>query len=231
MIRTQDGKFGILYLAKYSGLQSGKVTGGHPFFISGNETVEVYKSPKITLVVSNYSDTGRSISMHITIQVEFVGEHTIFNKTLGGSYGIASDLAIIYQHQAISGPDRYYCDTQIPNNYGWKDGIATFCAYNTQKPGTVPIYRHEAESGIDRYYYDTQIPNEYGWKDGVVLCYAYDPTKPKQPGTIAIYQHQASDPDRYYLDTQIPNGYGWSDGKLLCYTYPLTPSVALSQIH
>lgn len=127
------------------------------------------------------------------------------------------DLVTIYQHRAESGPDRYFCDTQVPNNYGWGDGVMLFRAYATHQPGTVPIYRHEA-SKPDRYFYDTAVHNNYGWGDGVELCYAY-PTQ--QPGTVPIYQHEATVPDRYFLDTQVANGYGWSQGATLCYAFPV----------
>ena len=128
-----------------------------------------------------------------------------------------SQLVPIYQHRAQSGQDRYYCDIQIPNNYGWGEGIEIFRAYNSQIPGTIPIYRHQTTFDIDRYYYDTKVHNDYGWKDGEVLCYAH---LTPQPGTIPIYQHSAPNPERYFLDTQIRNDYGWSSGLVLCYVYP-----------
>jgi phosphatidylserine/phosphatidylglycerophosphate/cardiolipin synthase-like enzyme len=126
------------------------------------------------------------------------------------------DLITIYQHRAKSGVDRYYWDSQVPNVYGWGDGVQVFQAYATEAASTVPLYRHEAGSP-DRYYIDTSFKNSYGWSDGVVVCYAYTT---QQAGTIPIYRHEASAPYRYYLDTQIPNNYGWSQGALLCYAHP-----------
>jgi len=118
----------------------------------------------------------------------------------------------IFRHNAKQ-PDRYYYDTQIPNNFGWTAGVLAWKAFEYQVPGSIPIYRHNAKQP-DRYYYDTQVANNSGWSQGVLAFYAFETP---QPNTIPIYRHEAPNPERYLYDTEKANNTGWSEGVVAFY--------------
>ena len=98
LLETNPGEFGVNYEAEYSGIQNGRVAGG-PIPISGNGSWVVNQDPKVTVNVSNYSDdkNARVISGHVKITLAMLGNHTIFDKTMGGKYGI-NPLAMILEH-------------------------------------------------------------------------------------------------------------------------------------
>lgn len=88
LVEMSPGKFGVNYKAVYSGVKSGTVSGG-PTSIPGNGSFVVNPNPKVTVIVTNYSDSGTYISMHIqiTVDIPVLGTKTIFDATLGGAYG------------------------------------------------------------------------------------------------------------------------------------------------
>lgn len=96
LLQTGSDAFGLAYQAVYSGIKSGSVSGG-PYAVSGNLNKVVNQSPKVTLIVSNYSDTGSYISMRviITVDIPVIGTETIFDETLGGSYSQGGLQAIV----------------------------------------------------------------------------------------------------------------------------------------
>jgi len=86
---TALDQFGISYNAAWSGIYSGSTAGG-PITVSQNGSWRVHDSPAITVSVSNYSDdkSNHVVSMHVIINVDMAGVGTIYDKTLGGRYGI-----------------------------------------------------------------------------------------------------------------------------------------------
>ncbi len=95
LIETDPNNFGINYDVDYKtgGLfGSWKHISGGPVKNLGNGSWVVNDSPKVTVIVSNYSvDSGQQlISMHVKIDVDVpvVGTVTIYDQTLGGRYGI-----------------------------------------------------------------------------------------------------------------------------------------------
>jgi hypothetical protein len=98
LLELTPGKFGLDYQADYSGVKVGKINGG-PLDISGNGTYIENDDPKVTMIISNYSDSGTAISMQITINIDapILGTVTIFDQALGGKYGFVS-LCLIVKH-------------------------------------------------------------------------------------------------------------------------------------
>ncbi|MBS7564181.1 hypothetical protein KHS38_07165 [Mucilaginibacter sp. Bleaf8] len=98
LILTGPDTFGLNYQAQYSGIKSGTVSGG-PYAVSGNGSFVVNDNPKVTVTISNYSDSGSYISMHIqiTVDIPVIGTETIFDETLGGPYG-SNNLNEIVNH-------------------------------------------------------------------------------------------------------------------------------------
>jgi hypothetical protein len=89
LVETAPGQFGLNYQFVYSGIKSGSSSSDTPIAASANGTYVANPSPKVTYTIAGYSDTGTSISMQVTIQVDIpaLGTKTIFNETLSGSYG------------------------------------------------------------------------------------------------------------------------------------------------
>ena|SRR5215813_8218676 len=89
LCETAPDQFGISYDSSYSGIYSGHNAGG-PITVSQNGSWKVNDNPTITVSVSNYSDdkSNRQVSMHANINVDIIGVGTIYDKTLGGRYGI-----------------------------------------------------------------------------------------------------------------------------------------------
>ncbi|WP_103071556.1 hypothetical protein [Aquimarina sediminis] len=87
LLNLGKGDFGIDYHSKFSGIKDGEVKGG-PISIDGNLTKVVNKSPEVKVIVSNYNKTNDYISMHVKIDVDIpvIGNETIYEQTLGGSY-------------------------------------------------------------------------------------------------------------------------------------------------
>lgn len=92
LVKMDEGGFGILYSADYSGMKEGHVTGGPASLPSGNARVVVNASPEVVLIITNYVDSGSTISMHVqvTVAVPVLGTKTIFNNTLGGRYSLSN---------------------------------------------------------------------------------------------------------------------------------------------
>lgn len=84
LFKMESGKFGIGYNASYSGVKSGKAGGG-PFEVDGNMTKTVHTSPTIVFQVSDWSGSDSQISMRAKISVDYLGSHTLFDKTLKGA--------------------------------------------------------------------------------------------------------------------------------------------------
>ncbi|WP_413167783.1 hypothetical protein ACL6C3_13905 [Capilliphycus salinus ALCB114379] len=109
LIETDPGQFAIKYEATYSGIKSGHIAGG-PVPITGDSSTVVNQNPKVTVIVSNYSNDQQNhlISAHIqiTVQAPVLGNITIFDKSLGGQYGI-NTLQLMFAHMAeISNPEK-----------------------------------------------------------------------------------------------------------------------------
>ena len=87
LVNMGQGKTGGNYNSKFSGVKSGHVSGG-PIEISKNETKVVNPSPKVEVIVSNFSKTDTEVSMHIkiTVDIPVIGTETIYSQTLGGKY-------------------------------------------------------------------------------------------------------------------------------------------------
>ncbi len=96
LVEISTGNFGITYVASYSGVKDGKVSGG-PVPISGNGDHTVNEDPKVVVKISNYADSGTHISMHIiiTVAIPVLGTKTIFDATLGGEYKLSGWTAIV----------------------------------------------------------------------------------------------------------------------------------------
>ena len=103
LVELSAGKFGVMYNSKYSGIKSGHVSGG-PVAVSGNGSHVVNPNPKVEVIVSNYSDSGSHISMHIkiTVAIPVLGTKTIFDATLGGEYGVGGWDAIVSHLESIA---------------------------------------------------------------------------------------------------------------------------------
>lgn len=103
LVEMSAGKFGVNYKAVYSGVKDGTVSGG-PTSIPGNGSFVVNPSPKVTVIVTNYSDSGTYISMHIqiTVDIPVLGTKTIFDATLGGAYGSSGWSGIVNHISEIS---------------------------------------------------------------------------------------------------------------------------------
>lgn len=103
LVEISSGTFGIIYDSKYSGIKDGHVGGG-PIPISGNGSYEVNKSPKVEVIVTNYSDDGSSISMNIkiTVDIPVLGTKTIFDATLGGAYSLGGWESMVNHIAEIS---------------------------------------------------------------------------------------------------------------------------------
>lgn len=86
-VNMGQGKIGLTYESKFSGVKSGHVSGG-PIEITGDETKVVNPSPKIEVIISNFSKTDTAVSMNveITVAIPVIGTETIYNETLGGKY-------------------------------------------------------------------------------------------------------------------------------------------------
>ena len=85
---STDPKFGLSYSAEWSGVYKGSTNGG-PYSISGNGSTVVNQSPQVTLNISNYNDTGSTISLQAEITVDSkIGDKTVFNETLSGNYPV-----------------------------------------------------------------------------------------------------------------------------------------------
>ena len=94
LVQTDTDAFGISYLISFTGTKSGSTSGG-PIAVNKNETLQANANPKVTVTVSDYTDTGSNISMHVVIQVAIpvLGTKTIFNETLSGPYPVVSNLS------------------------------------------------------------------------------------------------------------------------------------------
>ncbi|MBD0258305.1 MAG: hypothetical protein ICV83_21535 [Cytophagales bacterium] len=98
---TGPSSFGITYNVVYTGVKDGNVTGG-PAPITGNGSNVVNQNPKVTVTVSNYTDSGQAISMHINVQVDApkLGTITIFDDDLSGPYSNQQPFNAIVDHIA-----------------------------------------------------------------------------------------------------------------------------------
>lgn len=97
-----DPKFGLSYSADWSGVKKGNTAGG-PYPVAGNGTTVVNQDPKVTLIVSDYTDTGSTISMHVEVTVDaggVIGTKTVFDDTLSGSYPAAGLTDMVASMQA-----------------------------------------------------------------------------------------------------------------------------------
>jgi hypothetical protein len=109
LIETDPGQFAIKYEAIFSGMKAGHIAGG-PVSITGDSSTVVNPDPKVTVIVSNYSNDQQNhvISAHIKITVDapVLGNIIIFDKSLGGQYGI-NTLQLMFAHIAeISKPEK-----------------------------------------------------------------------------------------------------------------------------
>ncbi len=90
LVYMGDKKVGIKYDSHYSGVKNGHVTGG-PHQVTKDGTIVVNESPKVEVIISNFSNANNHATMHVKITVDSgiwgVGEQTIFNQTLAGNYG------------------------------------------------------------------------------------------------------------------------------------------------
>jgi hypothetical protein len=96
LLELSTGKFAVNYRADYSGIKGGQLSGG-PINIPGNGNYIENNDPKVTMMVSNYSDSGLVISMQLTITIDapVIGTVTIFDQMLGGKYGVISLTSIV----------------------------------------------------------------------------------------------------------------------------------------
>jgi len=87
LVQTDLDKFGINYQIVFSGAKDGSTSGG-PIAVRKNEIFQANADPLVTVTVSEYLDSGSTISMHILIQVALpiLGTKAIFDGTLAGSY-------------------------------------------------------------------------------------------------------------------------------------------------
>ena len=103
LVEIDPGNFGITYVASYSGVKDGNVSGG-PVSIPGNGNYKVNDDPEVVVKVSNYSESDTYISMHIviTVAIPVLGTKTIFDATLGGEYGLSGWSAMVSHISKIS---------------------------------------------------------------------------------------------------------------------------------
>jgi len=91
LLETAPDTFAVNYEASYSGMKDGHLSGG-PFPVNGNGTHVVNQNPKVTVTLSNWSDdkANHLISAHckISVDVPVLGNTTVFDKTIGGKYGV-----------------------------------------------------------------------------------------------------------------------------------------------
>jgi hypothetical protein len=90
LIETASDTFGISYDVEYTASKPDKwhhATGG-PIAVRGNGSWVVNETPKVIVMVENYSeDRSRNlISMHVWIKVDFPIDNCIYDQTLGGRY-------------------------------------------------------------------------------------------------------------------------------------------------
>ena len=91
LVNMGDGKFGLSYDSKFSGVKDGHVQGG-PFAVDGNKNIKVHSSPDVHLTISKFDKTSSTISMNvdITVDIPVLGTKTIFDQTLSGTYAAAA---------------------------------------------------------------------------------------------------------------------------------------------
>jgi hypothetical protein len=94
LVKIEDGKFGLSYAISYSATKSGSTNGG-PINVGGNETFQANASPLVIVTITDYADSGNTISMHvvITVAIPVLGTKIIFDETLAGPYSATSNLA------------------------------------------------------------------------------------------------------------------------------------------
>ena len=80
LVKYDEG-LGLMYEAKYWGIVPGHASGG-PFHVTGNITKPIHEDPKIVLQITNWSEQGGYISMHVKITVHGLG--VVFDQNLGG---------------------------------------------------------------------------------------------------------------------------------------------------
>lgn len=87
LVKTDEGKFGVLYECDFSGMKKGHVSGG-PFIVTKDESICVHEDPKVMVYISNFHKTESSITMtiKITVNIPIINTVTIFEKTLSGIY-------------------------------------------------------------------------------------------------------------------------------------------------
>ncbi|MDN3657859.1 hypothetical protein QWZ08_19560 [Ferruginibacter paludis] len=87
LVQTAVGKFGVTYQITYTGRKTGSSSGG-PQAVDGNTSFQASDDPPVTVNVSDYSDSGSFISIHVNIKVKIpiVGFKDIFDQTLAGNY-------------------------------------------------------------------------------------------------------------------------------------------------
>lgn len=97
-LQTMDnGKIGIAYQCRYSGIYDGNTTGG-PTEVSGNESKLIHNNPDIKLSITNYQKSESYVAMHIKIDVDSYGIGTIFDQTLGGQIPKESGWKPLFAH-------------------------------------------------------------------------------------------------------------------------------------
>jgi len=87
LVQTDLDKFGINYQIVFTGAKDGSTNGG-PMVISKNEIFQANADPLVTVTISEYEDSGATISMHILIRVALpvLGTKSIFDGILAGPY-------------------------------------------------------------------------------------------------------------------------------------------------
>lgn len=105
-LNAPNGKFGVNYSAHWSGVKKGQISGG-PVPVPGNGSTVVNHNPDVTVIVSNYNDTGSTVSMHVKVTVAAggpIGTKTVFDKTLSGAYPAATFSDLVASLQADHAP-------------------------------------------------------------------------------------------------------------------------------
>lgn len=99
LVKMANAKFGLSYNSEFSGIKDGHVSGG-PYEVSGNENLTAHDSPKVMLIISNYTVTAESISMNveITVDIPVIGSETIYNETLSGTNTSGKPWSSIMEH-------------------------------------------------------------------------------------------------------------------------------------
>jgi hypothetical protein len=87
LVSMGGGKVGLTYESTFSGVKDGSVQGG-PIEVPGNLQRVINDSPKVTITVTEYQNTGTYASIHveITVDIPVLGTKTIYSQTLGGNY-------------------------------------------------------------------------------------------------------------------------------------------------